>query len=865
MGTSNSSGTKNESTGNNESDKSTNPKDNSELNSSKITSPPNEYCELGAINVSISGNNNQQNSPENKKIVDFSVKYTLFWVDEKCNNKENNIYNLYLRENFDKYKITAFESVEPCLEEILKLSFEELYVIVSGRLYKDFIHQIMNNLTKIEVVPKIIIFTGNKDKFLEYHNDLHMKNILSNRFYNLGGIQTDFVNVFGFLTDDTWRIRPELTGKKNEIEEAEEFTFEYIESLEALMLPRFFRTLIKINKDDNFDELNQYLYNKYLKSEEVKELFSQIEGIPSIPFEILCKYYARLYTYESNFYDELNHKLRKESINDLRHPIQTFVLSYVKLLYEGLRLNCFSSQCAKKLYRFSFMSKTEKSKLDDNLKKKKEGLPAVICFSKAFLSFSQNREVAEVFLKARLLENNNKDELLNIIFILKKNDSIANESLRTYINLSNLAKLKGEQEVLFLPFSAFEIQSINPKNENGIDFYEIELDYLDKYTDKLKSIQNNNILKSTQFGEEIVKLGIVEKSKVEKNTNKVLIENYDKFDKVFEENKQNIKNNKYSEQIKENLNKDLIYLVKKEDIDEHGEVQILGEHKNGEDFVKLNKDSSYLIINGKKEDLCYTYKLKEGINRIEIVLGDNVTNLRAMFKHCTSLIDISPLKNWNVSNITSLSCSFRGCTSLLDLSPITNWDIRNVSDLKACFEGNNALTDISPLKNWNVSKVNLLDGIFAHCTSLSDISPLQNWNVSNASNFHQLFEGCKNLKDISPLKNWKVSNVNNFNNIFNDCPSLSDISPLKNWDVSKGISFDSFFKNCFSLKDISPIQSWKISKATIFNHFFEGCINLEDISVLNNWKVSKKADFVDFVKDTKVDNSKVPKWCSKNK
>ena len=602
MGTSNSSTKPNESTGNNESDKSTNPKDNSELNSSKITGTPHEYCELGAINVNIAGNDNhQQKSQEIRREKDFSIKYKLFWIDANSNNQENNIYKLYLKENYDKYNVTAFESVEPSIEKILKLSFEELFVIVSGRLYKDFINQIMNNLPKIKVVPKIIIFTGDKNKFLEYHNDLHMKNILNSSFYNLGGIQTDFINVFGFLSDDSWRIRPELSDKNPEIEETEEFTFECIDSLEALMLPRFFRTLIKINKDDNFDELNQYFYNKYLESEEIEELLSQIEGIPSIPFEILCKYYARLYTYESDFYNEINKKLRKESMSDSKHPIQKFVLSYVKLLYEGLRLNCFSSKCAKELYRFSFMSKTEKSKLEDYLNKKKEGLPAAICFSKSFLSFSENREVAEVFLKARTIENDDNEDLLKIIFILQKNDNITNESLRTYINLFDIAKIQGEREILFLPFSAFEIQSIEPKNVNGIEFYEIKLDYLDKYTDKLKSIQNNNIIKNTHFGEEIVKLGIVEKSKVVKNTNKALIENYDKFDKVFEENKQNIKNNKYSEQIKEHLNKDLIYLVKKEDIDENGEVQILGEHINGEDFLKLNKDSSYLIINGKKK------------------------------------------------------------------------------------------------------------------------------------------------------------------------------------------------------------------------------------------------------------------------
>ena len=691
-----------------------------------------------------------------------------------------------------------------------------------------------------------------------------MKNILNNNYYNLGGIQTNFINVYSFLSTDNWKIRQDIKDKKLEIKESEELTFEYIDSLESLMLPRFFRTLIKINKDDNFDELNQYFYKKYSKFPEIKELLSQIEGVPSIPLEILCKYYARLYTLESEFYNEINHNLRKDSLTDSNYPIQKFVLAYVKLLYEGLRLNCFPLPCEKKLYRFQFISKSEKNKLDDYLRKKKEGLPAAICFSKAFLSFTETREVAEMFLKYRNLENSENNDLINVIFVLEKDEIIENESLRTYINLYEISKMGNEKEILFLPFSAFEINSITPKIIYNNSCYEIQLKYLDKYTDKLMEIKNNSIIKNTNFGKEIINLGFIDKSKIEKNTNKNLVEKYNNFDKLFVENKLNIINNNYSEQIKKKLNKDLIYFVKKQDIDANGEVQILGEHLNGEDFVKLNKDKSYLIINGKKEQLCYKYKLKEGINRVEIVLDENVTNFRAMFKHCTSLIDISPLKNWDVKSITCLSCSFRGCTSLQDISPLKNWNTSNLTDLKACFEGDNSLSDLSALKNWDVSKVNLMEGTFAHCTSLIDISPLENWNVGNATNFHMLFEGCKNLIDISPLKNWNVGNIINFNNIFMDCTSLSDLTPLKDWDVSKVISFNASFKNCFNLKDIYPLQFWNVSKATSFNYLFEGCIELEDISALNNWKVSKKAAFLNLIKDTKVDNFKVPIWCRKN-
>ena len=187
-----------------------------------------------------------------------------------------------------------------------KISFKEVFVIVSGRLYKDFIINFMNILTVIKVIPKIIIFTGSKEEFLEANNDLNTKNILNSTYYNLGGIRTYFDDILNFLTTDEWKIRPKLDEMEVDGELSNELTFEYIDSLENLMLPRFFRIMIKMNENDNFDELNQYLYNKYSDTPDIKELLSQIEGIPSIPHEILCKYYARLYTIESEFYNNIN-------------------------------------------------------------------------------------------------------------------------------------------------------------------------------------------------------------------------------------------------------------------------------------------------------------------------------------------------------------------------------------------------------------------------------------------------------------------------------------------------------------------------------------------------------------------------------
>jgi len=51
----------------------------------------------------------------------------------------------------------------------------------------------------------------------------------------------------------------------------------------------------------------------------------------------------------------------------------------------------------------------------------------------------------------------------------------------------------------------------------------------------------------------------------------------------------------------------------------------------GEKFVMNNKNNIELIINGIKSELISKYKLKKGINNIEIIIKNNLTNLECMF------------------------------------------------------------------------------------------------------------------------------------------------------------------------------------------------------------------------------------------
>ena len=100
-------------------------------------------------------------------------------------------------------------------------------------------------------------------------------------------------------------------------------------------------------------------------------------------------------------------------------------------------------------------------------------------FSKAFLSFSDDPNVAIDFLKM----NSNQKGSLYIFYELIPIDK---NEIENY-NISNImvkdySVVKNENEVLFLPGSSFEIKDIQKSvNIGGIDTCKITLGYIGKF------------------------------------------------------------------------------------------------------------------------------------------------------------------------------------------------------------------------------------------------------------------------------------------------------------------------------------------------------------------------------------------------
>lgn len=295
------------------------------------------------------------------------------WIDKNILNDENMGYAKDLEQKLS-IEILRCKTINEAINLMKNFDFLETKVIVSGRLYLDFVTSFKENLINMRIAPKIIIFTSNVDRFLERNKEY---NNIDKTFYNSGGIATiydEIENFFKSKDDNDDKNGPLFTTqaldrqipridsslslisnnetKSSNLLDELELVFEYIDKKEKLILPLFFKSLIDNISSENLENYTNLIYNTYSeKSDLIKELLDPIISLKNIPIEILAKYYARLYTLPTDFHRNLN--------KDLRSNQKDKYLPFIKTLYEGVKLKSFPLSRDEKLYRGSKLSKEE--------------------------------------------------------------------------------------------------------------------------------------------------------------------------------------------------------------------------------------------------------------------------------------------------------------------------------------------------------------------------------------------------------------------------------------------------------------------------------------------------------------------------
>ena len=747
----------------------------------------------------------------------------ILWLDANINNETNLEYQKEFKKlNGDNFH--PFTKVNDCIKKIQEIRYEKTFIIISGSILKDFYKEFEKIKNKIQILPEILIFTS-------YKRSISVKQEISNFKDSLFDINSVFVNYNAVEK----RLKMENSYTPNEleplnIEKNEAFSFEYIKEKNYLTMPILYADNIECPTKYEISKFNEFLLNKYSKEEDFKLLIQQLILNIKIPCEILVKYYLRAYTLESVFYKEMNYYLMNESGKDYE--------TYIKVLYFSLRQKYIEPEVNKKLYRGTRIKKEELKYIENAFKYKKENLPSCICYSKAFLSSSLKEEVALTFMSRK---SKKEDEEYAIFEFEKPNEiDIQNTSNSIVIKMS---RFEHEEEILFFPFSSFEISKL-PEERTYISednkyytFYRIYLKYLGKYRNIIDSKEK---IPETNFTKNFLNTDIADKSKMEKSYNFL-------FD---------YKKTYYTEAKRKNSIQ-AVYEINDNDINKN--INILNcNDSNKEEIKKLCN----IYLNDKKIDFCFEYKFdKKGNYTIKFEFTDLLTSTNKLFYNCKNLISLD-FGNFKTNNITDMSDMFNGC-SLIKSLDLSNFKTNNLNNMKSMFYDCTSLINLDvSSSSFNTTYVTDMSNLFCNCVSLNNLD-LSNFKTKSVEKMNRMFYNCKSLTFLNisnfstelvtnmsemfslcsslnslDLSEFATFNVTEMNNMFYNCSSLSSIN-VSNFNTEKVNNMENMFTECSSLTSLD-LSSFDTKEVTNMKEMFKNCSSLQILNLKNFSNINVK-------------------------
>ena len=227
------------------------------------------------------------------------------------------------------------------------------------------------------------------------------------------------------------------------------------------MRAKFTNEMYKVYKENNCLDLFTNYYGNYFIGEYLVEQF-----ITSL---CIVKLFLYAYTLQEkngkSFYSLMNNDLRSGN----PYKIRRYII-ILKAIYELLKQKYLKSYSGE-VYRATWF----KNELIDEIKPGKKMLNASLWSSSKKLSVAKKflfKYKKNVLLHTKVKEGNNID-----------------------IHLEKISQFENEEEILFLPFCAFEVKSFEKVKENNLEYYNLELIYCEEENkiDKIEEVQYKDI------------------------------------------------------------------------------------------------------------------------------------------------------------------------------------------------------------------------------------------------------------------------------------------------------------------------------------------------------------------------------------
>lgn len=252
------------------------------------------------------------------------------------------------------------------------------------------------------------------------------------------------------------------------------------------------------------------------------------------------------------------------------------------------------------------------------------------------------------------------------------------------------------------------------------------------------------------------------------------------------------------------------------------------------------------------EKVKYMYAMFDGATNLRSIklpkgfIGSSVTDLRSMFKDCTSLTELD-LSGSNAENVKDMGEMFYGCRALskLDLTDfktgqvttmenmfcicstletldVSSFNTENVTTMLGMFNNCSSLRSLD-LPGFNTANVTQMSSMFEKCSSLRSLD-LSSFNTRKVAYMQNMFHGCTNLESID-LSSFDTENMKSMTGMFFSCTKLETLD-LSSFATPKMVSMVDAFSNCKNLKTIYVTSAFTTDKVTLDFSIFDGCVNL---------------------------------------
>ena len=440
-----------------------------------------------------------------------NYQYLIVWMDQNINNNENKLFQKELKQH-EEIKLETFDSVEKGIKFLKKEKFTNTIIITSGYFYPLFYVDFQKIIKEIIIIPKIIIFTRDKWKFISENE----KNFpIQDPFYNSGGVVDKLDEIKKFIESSVGENKTGYEGNNDEL-----FKIQNINEKNDLILPLYYHDYLRVCKEEEIKEFNKTIFSENQTNTAIEYIFSQLAASGKIPINLLTKFWVRAYSVHSSFSKKMNGDLAEKSKFKEYSP---FILK----LYESVEKDIFPVEKST-LYKGIIVPKNKWETFFNNFKPKvrDDDTPKAVLYNTSFFSFYKNKNTVEDSRENRKGDIQRFDIFIWLILEGTNNQRLIRNQIRIDKEISYH---KSDDEVLFFPFSCFEIKNFVKKGDKD---YVITLNYLHNYSDKFSIEERRTFVNVTEndyskivFDSGLINPGLIQMPHWLKNDTKIFQNN----------------------------------------------------------------------------------------------------------------------------------------------------------------------------------------------------------------------------------------------------------------------------------------------------------------------------------------------------